>query len=69
MNSEIIMRPLDPNNSFEERYGNAASALLMKWGLLVGIHSLRNQTEDGDGAHEEDCVVELDVKLAVHSSL
>lgn len=37
-----------------------ASVSLMRGALLVGIHSLRDQAEDGDGAHEEDCVVELD---------
>lgn len=32
--------------------------------LFVGIHSLRNQAEDGDGAHEEDCVIKLSDQIS-----
>lgn len=32
--------------------------------LLLCVHPLRDQAEDGNGAHEEDCVVELYTKVS-----
>lgn len=32
--------------------------------LFVGIHSLRDQAEYGNRAHEEDCIIELNDQIS-----